>query len=359
MINIGITCQLSKSIWSGSIKQSAINLYDCLSLCGFKPIYLSDCSSISEFNKEHKALNINQILFDKFPKLDIIIIHGFMLTDEEIQEIKKVHKNCKIILYYNTNRITVDQQNLLSGKNFINRIDQIDEIWIHKHHADSAQYVKAYHGTDATVKTIPFLWSPYYINLHKSKKDLDFNPKKTAQVLVLEPNQDASRTCLLPLLICENFNRSFGKKCASFSFFNTERLKVNKGAKQLISKFSSSEQNKIFLNKSWKSIDAIDRLGHYVLSHHSNSELNYLLLECLHLNLPLIHNSTYISGYGYYYPSNDIHTASNQIFNAISNHKENLPFYEEENKKLINTFLPSSENNINFFKKTISLLLKK
>ena len=357
MINIGITCQLSKSIWSGSLKQSAINLYDCLSLCGFNAFYLSNNSQISEFNKNHKAYNINQILFDRFPDLDVLIMHGYTLSDEELIKIKNRHKNCKVILFYNNNRIDVDQQNLLSGKSFQPRIDNLDEVWIHSHHSDSAQYVKAYHATDATVKSIPFLWSPFYINLSKKKRNIEFDPNKDVQILVMEPNENSSKTCLIPLLICENFNRSFGKSCASFSFFNTDKIKVNKGAKELISKFSSAQQNKIFLNKSWKSIDAIDRLGQFVLSHNSFEEINYQFLECLHLGLPLIHNSKIIKEYGYYYPGNDIYTASNQIFNAIQNHKENLPYYKSENQKLINSLLPSNEDNINFFKKNISHLL--
>jgi hypothetical protein len=358
MINIGITCELSKSIWTGSLKQSAVFLYECLERGGFNPVYLSNNRQISDFSKNHKAYNINQILYDKFPNLDIIILHGFTISDEEIEEIKKIHKNCKFVLFYNNHRIHVDQQNLLSGRSFSERINNIDEIWLYGHHSDCAQYIKYYHGTDASVKSVPFLWSPFYINRAKQKLNLEFNKELKPQILVLEPNENSSKTCLIPLLICESFNMSFGNACASFSLFNTDKIKVNKGAKELISTFSAAQQNKVFLNKKWKFIDAISRLGQFILSHNSHNEINNLFLESLHLNLPLIHNSKVIKNYGYYYQDHDIRTASNQIYNAICNHTENLEVYNKENQELIRSLSPIESSNVLFFQKIISHLLK-
>lgn len=359
MINIGITCQLGRSVWSGSIKQSAINLYNCLEKCGFKPFYLNNGINISDFKKNHQAYNINEILKDGFPKLDIIIMHGFSIPNTEMQLILQKHSQCKIILYHHGNRIAIDQHNLLQATNFQPRLNYLDEVWAPEHHSYSLQYIKAYHATDATVKAIPYLWSPFFIDGVKKKKSLEFDPERKPQILVLEPNLNASKTCLIPLLICESFNRSFGKACASFSFFNTDRIKINKGAKELISQFSVSEQEKIFLNKNWKTVDAIERLGQFVLSHQSENELNYLYLECLHLGLPLIHNSELIKEYGYFYNKYDIMTGANQIYNSIINHTENLSYYKEENRKLLAEFLPTNPKNINFFKKTISHLTKK
>lgn len=359
MINIGITCQLSRSIWSGSIKQAAINLYDCLEKCGFNPIYLNNGSKISQYGKEHKAFDVSQILQDRFPKLDIIILHGFSIPNEDMERILKKHEGCKIILYHHGNRIAIDQDNLLKGTNFQSKITHLDQVWIPEHHDYSLQYVKAYHGTDATVRSIPYLWSPFFIDKVRVKKNLFFDPEKAAKVVVLEPNVNSSKTCLLPLLICETFNKSYGKKCESFSFFNTEMIKVNRGAKSLIKQFSVAEQDKIFLNKNWKTMDVFERLGQYVLSHQSENEMNYLYLETLYLGFPLIHNSELLKEFGYFYNKYDIMHAANQIYNSILNHKENFEYYEMENRKLLNNFLPTNEKNINFFKNSISHLIKK
>ena len=359
MINIGITCQLSRSIWSGSIKQAAINLYECLEKCGFNPMYLNNGREISEYGKNHRAFDISQILYDNFPELDILIMHGFSIPEPDLSRILKKHPNCKVILYHHGNRIAIDQSNLLTGTNFQQKINHLDQVWIPEHHDYSLQYVKAYHGTDASVISKPYLWSPFFLNKVRNEKDLFFKPDQPAKIIVLEPNINASKTCLLPLLICEAFNKSYSKACESYSFFNTEMIKINKGAKNLINQFSVTEQQKIYLNKHWKTIDVFERLGQFVLSHQSENEMNYLYLETLYLGFPLIHNSEVLKGYGYFYNKYDIMTAANQMYNAIINHKENLEYYESENQKLLNKFLPANEQNINFFKKNISHLLKK
>jgi hypothetical protein len=284
-------------------------------------------------------------------------MHNFFLKPEELKLILSKHNNCKIILYHHDNRIAIDQQSLLSGRNFIPRCEYLDEIWVPEHHNYSLQYLKCYHATDATVRSVPYLWSEFYLNIAKQKKSLDFDTRKKARVLVMEPNINSSKTCLIPLLICENFNRSYGKVCESYSIFNTDKIKINRGAKELISKFSASEQSKIFLNKSWKSIDAIDRLGQFILTHQSENELNYLYLESLSLNLPLIHNSETLKNYGYFYKSYDINNGSNQLYNSIINHADNLEEYAIQNKKLLYNFNPKNPINSSFFSKIISHLL--
>ena len=356
MINVAITCNLSRSVWSGSIKQSAINLYDCLQSGSLNAFYLTPDANLSDFGRNHKAYNISQILFETFPKIDVLILHGYSIPNEQLNKIIEKH-NCKVVLYHHENRIAIDQHNLLKGETFQFRMKHLSEIWVPDHHDYSVQYLKAFHATDAPVKTVPYLWSPFFIDSAKKGKNLTFDPNREPQLLVMEPNANTSKTCLIPLLICETFNRAFGKSCKSYSFFNTASIKINKGAKNLISQFSASEQNKIFLNKGWKTFDAIDRLGQFILSHQSENDLNYLYFESLHLGLPLIHNSERLKGYGYFYEKYDINTASNQIYNAIINHEDNLKDYVSQNQELIKKYLPTNPVNIDFYKKSISQML--
>ena len=115
MKRIGITCQLSRSNWSGSIKQAAVNLYECLQAAGFEVMYLNNGKNTAPLNKKHTAYNINDITQNGFPELDLIIMHGFTIKHHEFELIKKKHHNCKLVLYHHGNRIAIDQHNLLTG----------------------------------------------------------------------------------------------------------------------------------------------------------------------------------------------------------------------------------------------------
>ena len=359
-MNIGISCRLSSSHKNSSVKQAAINLYDCLTDAGHNVTYLSDSRNISNFNKDHVAHEMSRAHEEGFPDLDLIILHGFSISEEFAGQIKKRHKTCKIVMYHHGNRLAIDQHALITGADFLNRMPFVDEIWLPPHHQNAAHYVKVFHNTDATVKTVPYLWSPFFVNQAlKEKKRIKYDPSAKKQVIVLEPNRNSSKTCLVPLIICENFNKVFPQACMSFSFFNTSQFRGNKSFNRFLEGFKSAKEDKLYFNKKWWTMDAIERVGQIILSHQTDNELNYLYFEALYLGLPLIHNSPRIKEYGYYYPDSDILTASNQIYNAILHHEENLAEYKKQNNALIEKYSPTNPENIRKYAETISHLSKK
>ena len=74
-------------------------------------------------------------------------------------------------------------------------------------------------------------------------------------------------------------------------------------------------------------LDAITKFGSIIISHQQDNALNYLYLESLYLNLPILHNSDFIKDYGYYYPEYDIDIAKVQINKILKEHKENISNY--------------------------------
>ena len=93
--------------------------------------------------------------------------------------------------------------------------------------------------------------------------------------------------------------------------------------------------------------------GSTVLSHQVFNELNYIYLEALYLDLPIIHNSEILKDYGYYYDDCNISAAVNCLEIALNNHQ----LYIERNKssilKLLSSLNPLNESNI----KAYSLLI--
>lgn len=106
-------------------------------------------------------------------------------------------------------------------------------------------------------------------------------------------------------------------------------------------------------------LDAITKFGSIIISHQQDNALNYLYLESLYLNLPILHNSDFIKDYGYYYPENDIDIAKVQINKILKEHKENISNYCLNSRKVINKFSPKNHDNINAYKKILSSLLDK
>ena len=80
-------------------------------------------------------------------------------------------------------------------------------------------------------------------------------------------------------------------------------------------------------------LDALLKFGSIVLSHQQDNALNYLYLEALYLNLPLLHNSEFISEAGYFYPDNDTEVARDQLDKIVNLHVENIENYKSMSRK--------------------------
>ena len=352
-MNIFITCSLGGSIWSDSTIQSAITLYESINCEDFNVFYLNSGKVYDHKKKNHKFYNREDLGNTNFPHIDIMVLHQFGLTEKELNIIKKRNPNCKFILYEFRNVIAFHQDKLIKGMMLDERIDYLDEIWIPEHHSGSLSYMKSYHH-GAKVRCVPYLWSSFYINVLSRQKEMRFNSKNAARVVILEQNKNHAKNCLIPLLACEDMESKSPTAFNAYSVMNTQKIKSSSESMRFIESLKINQRKKLYLNSNWKTPDIFSKLGQYVLSHQENNTLNYLYLEALYLGLPLIHNSEYLKSYGYFYNGNDVSNASNQLLNAKMNHIENYDVYMQQNNFLIKEFDPQNPKNKSHFKRIIT-----
>ena len=92
---------------------------------------------------------------------------------------------------------------------------------------------------------------------------------------------------------------------------------------KLIIQLDIYNKRKNFLNvRKRTSFRCSDKIRSIIVSHQQDNALNYLYLEALYLNLPLLHNSHFIKECGYYYPDNDIDIAKLHIAKILKDHKK-------------------------------------
>ena len=91
-----------------------------------------------------------------------------------------------------------------------------------------------------------------------------------------------------------------------------------------------------------------------VLSHQLLNGLNYTYLESLYFNIPLVHNSEYIKGAGYFYPDYNTQKGAAALKEAILYHDQNLDEYNKQSQIIINQFSPKNPFVIEKYKKLLS-----
>ena len=97
-------------------------------------------------------------------------------------------------------------------------------------------------------------------------------------------------------------------------------------------------------------------LNTIILSHNIHCSLNNLYFDALYLGLPLLHNSSKFSQYGYYYSDSDIHYAVDRIDYIIKNHHILFLQYIQQAKEVISEYNPSNPKNLDVYKEAITNL---
>lgn len=347
-MRIFITSDLSKSPWKDSSVQASIFLYECIQSTGAEVFMLNTSHSESFAKRSNKFYSISQINDAKFPSIDVLIICGASLSLDQQKSIKSKF-SCKIILYQHYFVSAIHQENFAHGKDLPCSEPLVDEIWVPEHHSKSMQYVSLFYTPKASIKSVPYLWDSSFINAENKREKLNFEAEEKKSIVIFEDNKYSFKTCLMPIMICEKANKLNPDAIDAVSALNTSSVKKNKSFMKFSEDLTLNKQNKLHLSGAWNFSNAISKIGKYILSYQENNHLNYLFLEALYLGLPLIHNSEYIKEYGYYFNSMDLNWASNQVLNALANHKENLEVYKEQNKFLIKSYHPKNHKNKAFF----------
>ena len=109
-------------------------------------------------------------------------------------------------------------------------------------------------------------------------------------------------------------------------------LSVYKFLLQFINSCQIHKKRKISFESRYP-LETILKHCNVIVSNTYDWDLNFLHLECLHLGIPLIHNSPFLKDAGYYYEKNDISTAVNHLRRI--KHEFDRETYIEQGKQVL------------------------
>ena len=362
---IGITIDLTNGFFCNGMQQNIIFLSNCINQIEGKKCFLLYHGKFvrNNFLKEDLCIPYMEYISNKKIQLDILIYAGFNPGQEIHQNEKQKNKSTKYVSIQYGNELTDDIYFSLSNKNkifFKGVIEPLDQIWTSPHYVKNISYLKTKNRND-NVKVIPYIWDDIFIknqfeelNINKNfeifKKELNIN-----KVSIFEPNLSFTKSCLIPINIVERFEQLYPKKIQSCNVISSKDLVKNEYFVKLLMNMSIFEKRPDFLKcrERMKTLFALKKYGGLVISHQILNELNYLYFESLFLSLPLIHNSPFLSDYGYFYEDFEIDQAAHIIKYVLDNHKNKIQSYEQKNIELFKKYSPFS--NIN--KENYKLLL--
>ncbi len=365
---IGITIDFRINFFSNGLQQNIIFLHNLINnLENFKS-YLIYQGKLTIFDivENNQCTKYSDLLKDSSLDFDLIILMGFTFNNSTIASLKEKNNNTKFVLMQCGNQYIENMTYSLfsqDDKNPVNKIINLSEIWILPHYKKNISYMKTYFKNN-NVKLVPYIWDSLFIDYQLNLSKINLKSKKLYQlnnksIIVMEPNFNTSKNCILPLYVIESFEHKYPNMIDSCNLIAANKLGKNEYFIKLILQLDLYNKRKNFLKLYGRQtlINVIKNYGSILLSHQQDNELNYLYLEALYLNIPLLHNSLTLSKYGYFYPENDILIAVKQLKSILENHNNNISIYKEDSEKLLNDFSTRNINNQKSYRKLIRNLV--
>ena len=366
-MNVGLTIDISFSTKNSTKNQAIILIADVLVRAGHKCFLITN----KRFNPYKKnagfdILNSGHFLarFDMHEAspipLDICIEAGFQYEPDVARELRLKNPKCTFIYFCFEDQHAVDSLSSTTNIQYGTKraVRQFDEAWTWEHLQRSTPYIEATYKCAS--RTIPFLWDPKFIlqetkKIEKKRGSAFYNKKSKNIVCILEDNKNAFSTCLIPLAICETLDYRSPDLICKVNITNSESLKKNEHFKKLVSNLSICEQKKekVYFNNKWANVHALSRWGKCVISNETFGDLNAKHLEFIYLKFPFLHNISAIKDFAYYYSTENIGNAVNQLEYALTMHDQNIDYYNGQMKECLCKFSTTNSKNISAYQSII------
>ena len=371
-MKIGITIKLNKgaTFQSNGMLQNLYFLAEAFNeIDDFESYFLYSSDSEPELILEKdRCISFSEYIVKPCFEFDIIILGGF--TSKMFSN--TIFANTKIIAFHCGATMIDDifkclDQSEGSAKSGQSSEINVDEIWTLPHHSKNLTYLSTLYD-NKNAKVVPYVWDSSFIELqlksngYKSIHDFrdDFRSKPIDRLSIYEPNNTFCKTCLIPLSIAVEHKRHGQQLLKSCRTFCAEKIAKNGNFNEKLRIMGILSHKEYFrFSKRVAFVSSLKRYGlnTIVLSHQLNCELNNLYFDCLYLGIPLLHNSTVLSEFGYYYPDSDIATAAKKIDQIVGCHPVNFHEYNEVNKKLFEDYNPRNRRNLSVYEQAIRKLL--
>jgi len=358
-MNILLTANFKKGIFSNGLQQNIVFLSELLKDIGFTPLIVVNHNVEECIDPPTDILILEQHEIPEYCQdLYAVLQTGWVLSKKSIDTIKDICPKCKNIYVHYGNRLLADIEQS-SWDHTRPLIDyRVDENWLSPHYEFSIPYFKTYYKSEKVFE-IPYIWDPKYMDIHekiwnKEGKTCFYSKDKEKNIGIFEPNLNVTKHCLPSIMIIEELysqSKDLFNKCNVYcsqklrdkNYFKALMWQLEIQKAGLINYLSRTTISKVF------SEDVSVSLSNQLLNG-----LNYTYLEALYFNIPLVHNSEYIKGAGYYYPEYDTKKGADALRLALTYHDQNLEEYKKQSQIILDRYSPKNPLVIEKYKKLLS-----
>lgn len=314
------------SLFLNGLTQNILVLYQLFEALGYSSYLLQNGTENpvrKEFLSKYKTISV-QDLFTLKMSIHIFIEVGMSVQESARKYLKSI--GAKIIKLYLGNIINIDIETVHKYPDmFFNHhlVGEIDEVWTSPHYNQHIEYASILNRvTIEDGRIVPYVWdscfmTQYCSNLEWIKKDW-----KLTDFVIMDPNISFQKCSFYSLLLLEAFAKRYPEWKGNIHVINGDRLKLCADTYNFVLPSLKIKDRIVLHNRKKFHTILEENRSAYFITHQWNNDYNYMTLELLHCNYPVLHNSKGWANYGYHYDINKWEEAIQTCYKSLTQHNE-------------------------------------
>jgi hypothetical protein len=328
------------TLFQNGLTQNIVILYNLFECLGYQSYLLQASSEKNDIIQQYRTILLQDMIKQSMP-ISLFIEIGMSLDTLTRQYLRSV--GAKMVKLYLGNILNIDIETIqnFNGAIFFHHhmVGEIDEIWTSPHYLQHVQYAAILNRTPIEKsRVVPYVWDPCFLT-HYSQTSMNWIPLNwiTQDIVITDPSISFQKCSFYSLLLAEAFSKKFPEWKGNVHVINGDRLTLSSHASQNILPALSLYQNKRIILHSRKKIHDIiaEHRSACFITHQWNNAYNYMTLELMYCNYPILHNSDGWESYGYHYSLQKWEEAIQTLHMAFTCHKENMNAYQTHAAQLI------------------------
>ena len=332
------------TLFMNGLTQNIVILYDLFESLGYKCYLLQNpvtgVSEKKEFIKRYRTLT-SQDMVKNAMNICIFVEIGMSLDPTTRNYIRSI--GGKIAKLYLGNILNIDIETIQYYPSMFfhhHIVGEIDQIWTSPHYRQHLDYATIVNRTSpSSGRVVPYVWDPCFLTRYLSPHLMEWTPPadwRQQDMVVMDPSISFQKCSFYSLLLAEAFSKRYPEWKGTLHVINGDRLQISSHAKnRVLPVLTLFQQGRIRLYGRKRIHDILkEHRSACFLTHQWNNDYNYMTLELMYCQYPILHNSEGWKEYGYYYSIDDWDNAVKTLYSALTEHTANRAMYQTHSAQL-------------------------
>ncbi|PLZ04340.1 DUF2827 domain-containing protein [Burkholderia sp. WAC0059] len=365
-IGISILSHEGQSIWQNGLGQNVVFLAQLFRRLPFvRDVVFIDVGSERSLPREVEAIAGQWRIVTQQEATDEVDVVIEMAGALDTKWLDLMRRRGRKVVYYCCGQpyVGLVEPSVFDRPAPTSRPDRCDEVWLLPKDRLARSLMSTMHR--CPVHVVPFVWHSGFVEgriaeaaAHDVRYGYEANHVAGAglRVAIFEPNISVVKSSSIPMLVCDEAYRTNRESVTQMHVLNTLHMKDHMTMLHLANSLDLVRDHRAQFHGRCDVVGFMGQHADAVVAHQWENDQNYSYLDVLYGDYPLVHNSPWLAGAGYYYPGFDAVGGAQKLVFAMQQHGRQIDAYRARTRAVMDAVNPFSRKNLDTYAQRLKAL---